>query len=82
MTARLQREGEAVVLVIEDSGPCIEDQMVHQAMLPFHRLDNVGNVPGAGIGLALVNDIARLHRTHPQLARSETLGGLNVRVRF
>ena len=82
VTARLQREGEAVVLVIEDSGPGIEDQMVHQAMLPFHRLDNVGNVPGAGIGLALVNDIARLHRTHPQLARSETLGGLNVRVRF
>ena len=82
VTARLQREGEAVVLMIEDSGPGIDDQMVHQAMLPFHRLDNVGNVPGAGIGLALVNDIARLHRTHPQLARSETLGGLSVRVRF
>mgnify|MGYP002139373082 CR=1 FL=1 len=31
---------------------------------------------------ALVNDIARLHRTHPQLTRSETLGGLRVRVRF
>ena len=82
VTARLQREGEAVVLVVEDSGPGIDEQMVHQALLPFHRLDNVGNVPGAGIGLALVNDIARLHRTHPQLTRSETLGGLRVRVRF
>ena len=49
--------------------------MVHQApATDFHRLDNVGNVPGAGIGLALVNDIARLHRTHPQPTRSETLG--------
>ena len=82
VTARLQREGEAVALVVEDSGPGIDEQMVHQALLPFHRLDNVGNVPGAGIGLALVNDIARLHRTHPQLTRSETLGGLRVQVRF
>ena len=82
VTARLLRKGEAVVLVVEDSGPGIDEQMVHQALLPFHRLDNVGNVPGAGIGLALVNDIARLHRTHPQLSRSETLGGLSVRLRF
>ncbi|HGY5180714.1 sensor histidine kinase [Citrobacter braakii] len=82
VTARLLRKGEAVVLVVEDSGPGIDEQMVHQALLPFHRLDNVGNVPGAGIGLALVNDIARLHRTHPQLSRSEALGGLSVRLRF
>ncbi|STW80256.1 Tricarboxylate transport sensor protein TctE [Klebsiella michiganensis] len=38
--------------------------------------------PGAGLGLALVSDIARLHRSHPQLLRSETLGGLKVRLRF
>ncbi len=82
VTARLMCEGEAVVLVVEDSGPGIDAQQVHQALQPFHRLDNVGNVPGAGIGLALVNDIARLHRTHPQLSRSDTLGGLSVRVRF
>lgn len=82
VTARLLREGESVVLVVEDSGPGIDDDRVHQALLPFHRTDNVDNVPGAGIGLALVNDIARLHRTHPQLSRSETLGGLSVRVRF
>ncbi|MGF7444256.1 hypothetical protein V7P28_10000, partial [Klebsiella michiganensis] len=37
---------------------------------------------GAGLGLALVSDIARLHRSHPQLLRSETLGGLKVRLRF
>ena len=71
-----------MVLEVEDSGPGIDEHMVHQALLPFHRLDNVGNIPGAGIGLALVNDIARLHRTHPQLSRSEALGGLSVRMRF
>lgn len=82
VTARLDREGEAVVLVVEDSGPGIDDDQIPQALLPFHRLENAGSQPGAGIGLALVNDIARLHRTHPQLTRSETLGGLCVKVRF
>ncbi|ECG5698479.1 hypothetical protein E1371_20310 [Salmonella enterica subsp. enterica serovar Senftenberg] len=55
---------------------------VARLLQPFHRLDNVGNVAGAGIGLALVNDIARLHRTHPHFSRSEALGGLYVRIRF
>lgn len=82
VTAQLHREADAVTLVVEDSGPGIEDKHIHQALQPFHRLDNVGNEAGAGIGLALVNDIARLHRTHPQLMRSETLGGLCVKVRF
>ena len=53
------------------------------ALLPAcQRLENVGDNPGAGLGLALVTDIARLHRSHPQLLRSETLGGLKVRLRF
>ncbi|KFD22125.1 sensor histidine kinase [Yokenella regensburgei] len=82
VTASLVRDGEAVVLTVEDSGPGIESEQVHQALQPFHRLDNVSNVAGAGIGLALVNDIARLHRSMPQLARSDTLGGLRVQLRL
>lgn len=82
VTARLERDGDAVTLVVEDSGPGIDDEHIHLALQPFHRLDNVGNVAGAGIGLALVNDIARLHRTHPHFSRSEALGGLYVRYAF
>lgn len=82
VTVSLQREGEAVLLDVEDSGPGIEDGQTNQALQPFQRLDNVGDAIGAGIGLALVNDIARLHRSHPQLSRSETLGGLRVRIRL
>ncbi|ESE84121.1 tricarboxylic transport regulatory protein [Salmonella enterica subsp. indica serovar 6,14,25:z10:1,(2),7 str. 1121] len=82
VTARLARDGDAVTLIVEDSGPGIDDEHIHLALQPFHRLDNVGNVAGAGIGLALVNDIARLHRTHPHFSRSEALGGLYVRIRF
>ncbi|WP_336219851.1 sensor histidine kinase [Citrobacter amalonaticus] len=82
VTARLSLESRAVVLEVDDSGPGIKDDQVHQALQPFHRLENAGTETGAGIGLALVNDIARLHRTHPDLSRSEILGGLRVRVRF
>lgn len=52
VTARLERDSDAVTLVVEDSGPGIDDEHIHLALQPFHRLDNVGNVAGAGIGLA------------------------------
>ncbi|WP_273876877.1 sensor histidine kinase, partial [Serratia marcescens] len=56
VTARLTRDkatGEGV-LEIEDSGPGIALQDKALALQPFHRLDNVGDQPGAGLGLALV----------------------------
>lgn len=82
VTVSLQREGSAALLSVEDNGPGIEESLIHQALAPFHRLATAGEVAGSGIGLALVNDIARLHRSHPQLTRSATLGGLCVRLRF
>lgn len=82
VTLSLHRDVETVCLEVEDSGPGISEDVMSQALLPFHRLDNVGNNPGAGLGLALVNDIARLHRGKLRLMRSGTLGGLRVQVRF
>ncbi|MGT2565922.1 sensor histidine kinase [Enterobacter kobei] len=82
VTVFLRAEAGAVELRVEDSGPGIEEDQIHQAMLPFHRLDNVGDAAGSGIGLALAGDIARLHRSHLQLNRSESLGGLCVKMRF
>ncbi|CAI0705356.1 sensor histidine kinase [Serratia ficaria] len=84
VTARLTRDaaqGEGV-LEIEDSGPGIASQDQALALQPFHRLDNVGDQPGAGLGLALVKDITAYHRTRPELLSSAALGGLLVRVRF
>ncbi len=83
VTARLTQEkatGEGV-LEIEDSGPGIALQDKALALQPFHRLDNVGDQPGAGLGLALVKDITAYHGT-PELLSSAALGGLLVRVRF
>ncbi len=82
VTVFLRTDNGAVELCVEDSGPGIAENQISQAMLPFHRLDNVGDTAGSGIGLALASDIARLHRSHLQLTRSETLGGLSVKMRF
>lgn len=82
VTVYLRMDNDAVELSVEDSGPGIAEDQISQAMLPFHRLDNVGDAAGSGIGLALANDIARLHRSHLQLMHSENLGGLCVKMRF
>ena len=37
---------------------------------------------GAGLGLALVKDIADWHGTHAELHTSPALGGLRVRLAF
>ncbi|MBB1201653.1 sensor histidine kinase [Enterobacteriaceae bacterium 89] len=82
VTVALKTEGTCAILAVDDSGPGIDDGKINQALQPFQRLDNVGSATGAGLGLALVNDIARLHRSRPQFLRSETLGGLRVYLRL
>lgn len=72
------REG---VLRVEDSGPGIATADRQQAMQPFNRLDGAGTA-GAGLGLALVRDIAQWHGTQAELHDSPTLHGLMVRVAF
>lgn len=69
-------------LEIEDSGPGIAQEQTVAALQPFRRLDNVGDQPGAGLGLALVKDITAYHGARPELLSSDALGGLLVRVRF
>lgn len=77
VTARLRQK----VLEIEDSGPGIAADQQRQALQPFGRLDHASQ-PGAGIGLALVQDICAWHGAQLQLDRSPQLGGLRVTVSF
>ena len=43
VTLSLHYDGNAVLLDVEDSGPGIEDTQIQQALMPFHRLENVGD---------------------------------------
>jgi signal transduction histidine kinase len=55
----LRREGNCAVLTVTDGGPGIPASQREHVFTPFFRLS--GDSKGAGLGLALVRQIARLH---------------------
>ena len=58
VTVTVGRDGARAVLDVADAGTGIPEAEHDQAFTPFHR---VGESKGAGLGLALVRQIARLH---------------------
>ena len=64
-------------LVIEDDGPGLSEQERERALSRGERLDE--RAPGAGLGLAIVDDLARAYDGALTLDRSE-LGGLAARL--
>lgn len=68
---------------VEDDGPGIPSEQRSEAIKPFTRLDpsrnqNLGG--GVGLGLAIVNDIARAHGGVLRLGKSSRLGGLQADI--
>ena len=77
---RLQREGDAVVLTVDDNGPGIPPADRERVFDRFYRR-NAGDEPGSGLGLAIVRSVAQRHGATVALADSP-LGGLRVVVRL
>lgn len=66
---------------VEDNGQGIPADQRETALRPFARLDparNQDNGSGVGLGLAIVEDIARVHGGSVRLGESADLGGLKV----
>lgn len=59
VTVNLRRNGDRAVLEVMDAGPGIPTEQREQVFAPFYRL--TGDPKGAGLGLSLVRQIARLH---------------------
>ena len=69
---------EGLELIVEDDGPGMSDEEAAQAFERGTRLDE--QVPGHGLGLAIVHDLVESYGGDVALARSPDLGGLCVRV--
>ncbi|MDX2159495.1 MAG: HAMP domain-containing sensor histidine kinase [Hyphomicrobiaceae bacterium] len=70
-------KGPAFRIVVEDDGPGIPEDRLDDVLAGGFRLDRT--VPGTGIGLAIVGDLARLHGGDLALGAS-ALGGTKVTV--
>lgn len=75
---RAQQDAGRIVLTVADDGPGMKDDDHARALARGTRLDERG--PGAGLGLAIVADLAALNGGGLQLGRDATLGGLSARI--
>jgi signal transduction histidine kinase len=69
--------GDAVTLLVEDDGPGIDPSMLDRVVQRGARADE--DAPGHGLGLAIVNDLARLYRGSLALEKGDR-GGLRARL--
>jgi len=77
---RCRREHGQIWLSVDDSGPGLDAEQRAQALGRFYRAGDT-NSPGAGLGLSIVDHIARSHSGRVELSESK-LGGLCVTIRF
>lgn len=75
----LGADGRAA-LAVADRGPGVPEADRARVVRPFVRLDASRGTPGAGLGLAIVDAIARLHRARLTLA--DNAPGLRAEVTF
>ncbi|MBL8535396.1 MAG: HAMP domain-containing protein [Betaproteobacteria bacterium] len=74
------REGDCAVLSVLDRGPGIAPADAEKALQPFTRLNDArSDTGGAGLGLAIVDRVARMHGGRVRLSPREG-GGLEARV--
>ena len=77
----LRDRGNGVELVVGDQGSGIPPEIRQRLRKPFQRGDLAAYAGGTGLGLALVDEIARSHGGHLLLEGAEG-GGLDAVIRF
>jgi signal transduction histidine kinase len=73
-------EPGAAALVVVDNGPGVPEAERARLFDRFYRLERSRSTPGSGLGLAMVQAVARLHRGEARL--SDGLPGLKAKVVF
>ena len=73
--------GGSASVSVEDNGPGMSEADFHKAFAKFERLGRKSG-DGAGLGLSIVQEIARRQKLEIKLDRADRLGGLKITVRF
>ncbi|WP_242098270.1 MULTISPECIES: HAMP domain-containing sensor histidine kinase [unclassified Sphingomonas] len=78
VTLRIVRIARGIAIQVEDRGPGIAAADRARALKRFVRLDSARSTPGAGLGMALIEAVARLHGGGFELADNRP--GLVARI--
>ena len=78
LTLRLVCHAQEIAIQVEDRGSGIAVADRAQALKRFGRLDAARTTPGAGLGMALIEAVARLHNGRFELA--DNVPGLVARI--
>lgn len=76
----VRKLGEQILLSVSDDGPGIPERELTRVRERFVRLDTSRNMPGSGLGLALVEAISKLHQVDFRL--ENTSPGLRATLIF
>ena len=80
INVRLAQDAEGVTLEVSDNGPGIPAVEHDRVTQRLYRLEQSRNTPGNGLGLSLVDGVARLHGA--VLSFEDAKPGLRVQLRF
>jgi two-component system sensor histidine kinase TctE len=81
VTVRSARDGAVAYLEVEDDGPGIPDAERARVRERFYRLPGSAGI-GCGLGLAIVDEIARVHGAAFSIGSGAGGRGARMRVRF
>ncbi len=81
VTIEIRENAQNVILVITDSGPGIPQKLRARVFERFYRIVGSGS-SGSGLGLGIVQQIAKLHGAEIVLLTPESGKGLEVQVIF
>lgn len=76
----LRATGDQVALSVHDDGPGLPASEHERLLRPFERMDESRTTPGSGLGLSIVQAIARLHGATLRL--EDAAPGLRVTMLF
>ncbi|MFY8043923.1 MAG: sensor histidine kinase, partial [Rhodoferax sp.] len=62
------------VIEVQDQGMGMSPEQLSRAFERFYRADASGNIPGTGLGLSMVKEVATLHNGHIELDSTYGVG--------